>query len=290
MCGIVGIAGRDPIDRSALATAVGRLKHRGPDDDDTYVSQAGNVGLGHTRLSIIDLSATGAQPMRSQDGRYTIVFNGEIYNFRELKRQLTSRGCSFRGESDTEVLLEGFAVHGPDILQMLRGIFAFAIHDKATDEIFIARDQMGVKPLYYSQTPDGVVFASEIKALRNFVAPELDLSAIRKYITFLWCPGEQTPLKSVRKLAPGAAMILRDGRISHHWVYWTLPEYQPRENWSPGDCAAELKFLIDECVERQMVSDAPVRRIFVGRLGLKCGRSSREARFARYPVLHHRFW
>ena len=268
MCGIVGISSRTQVDRAALEAAVSALKHRGPDGEGVFLDATGRVGFGHTRLAIIDLSTTGAQPMRSRDGRYTITFNGEIYNFPELKAELMARGCRFKGHSDTEVLLEGFAVHGDIILEKLNGIFAFAIHDGVTGEIFIARDQMGVKPLYYLESADGVVFASEIKALLHLLDQPggIDASAIAKYLTFLWCPGEQTPLEGVKKLEPGSAMLLRDGLVIRRWTYWTPPRYRPRHDWTAGECADELRTLVDQCVERQMISDAPLGAFLSGGL------------------------
>jgi asparagine synthase (glutamine-hydrolysing) len=268
MCGIVGIAGRAPVDREALASATAALRHRGPDGDAVYVDASGRVGFGHTRLAIIDLSPAGAQPMVSRDGRYVITYNGEIYNFHTLRDELAARGARWRGHSDTEVLLEGFAAFGPAVLDRLNGIFALAIHDTVSGEVFLARDQMGVKPLYYAETAAGVVFASEIKALGQLMDEPgaIDASAIGKYLTFLWCPGEQTPLKSVRKLEPGAAMTVRDGKITRRWTYWTPPAYAPRRDWSADRCAEELRALVEACVERQMLSDAPLGAFLSGGL------------------------
>jgi asparagine synthase (glutamine-hydrolysing) len=268
MCGIVGISSRTEVSRAALAEAVAAIRHRGPDGEGMFIDDTRRTGLGHTRLAIIDLSPTGLQPMASADGRYMMTFNGEIYNFREIRAELLARGVTFRGTSDSEVLLEGFALLGEAILPKLNGIFAFAIHDKATGDIFVARDQLGIKPVYYAETNEGTAFASELKALGHLVrlGRDLDVSAIRKYLTFLWCPGEQTPLKGVKKLAPGSAMILKDGRILRRWRYWTPPSYAPRENWNTRDCARELKALIDTCVDRQMVSDTPIGAFLSGGL------------------------
>ncbi|HEX4303173.1 MAG TPA: asparagine synthase (glutamine-hydrolyzing) [Rhizomicrobium sp.] len=268
MCGIVGIQSAAPFDRSRLTAAIAALKHRGPDGDGAFVDDSGTVGLGHTRLAIIDLSPTGAQPMVSGDGRYTITYNGELYNYLDIKRELIGRGCRFKGDCDTEVLLEGYALLGPAILDKMNGIFAFAIHDRQTGDVFVARDQMGIKPLYYAQVSGAVAFASEIKALEQMAALDLtlDVSAVRKYLTFLWCPGEQTPLKSVKKLEPGTAMLLRNGTVARSWQYWTPPRYQPRANWSAKDCAQELRALLDKCVDRQMVADAPIGAFLSGGL------------------------
>ena len=266
MCGIAGIASREPIDRRALEAAARCLRHRGPDDSGTYVDPAGFVGLAHTRLAIIDLSHGGHQPMQSDDGLVTLAFNGEIYNYPELRQELAARGYRFKSQSDTEVLLAGYLFHGTKILDRLNGIFGFAIHDVRNGELFLARDQMGVKPIYYAETNAFFVFASEIKALLK-LAPinrDLDLSAIRRYATFLWCPGPQTPLKHVRKLAPGSAMIIRNGAVERSWIYWRQPHYAPRQGWNARECATELSNLLGECVRRQMVSDAPLGAFLSG--------------------------
>ena len=177
-------------------------------------------------------------------------------------------GQQFQSQSDTEVLLKGYAALGAAILDKLNGIFAFAIHDHASGEVFVARDQLGIKPLYYTEGPQDVAFASEIKALLHLgVADrEIDMSAIRKYLTFLWCPGDQTPFSHVKKLDPGAAMIIRDGAIVRRWTWWVPPAYQPRAGWTARDCADELRAKVDACVERQLVSDAPVGSFLSGGL------------------------
>lgn len=268
MCGIAGIYTKSAVNKVALVAATNAIRHRGPDGNGIFVDKTGRVGLGHVRLAIIDLSPTGAQPMTSGNGRYTLTYNGEIYNYREIRQDLLQRGCRFRGDADTEVLLEGFALLGPAILDKLNGIFALAILDNVTGALFIARDNMGIKPLYYVQTRDAVAFASELKALEQLVPLDttLDVSAIRKYLTFLWCPGEQTPLKAVKKLEPGSAMLIRDGAIVRINRYWTAPAYQPRKGWKAQDCARELRALVDTCVERQTVSDAPIGAFLSGGL------------------------
>jgi len=266
MCGIAGIASRAPLDRTALEAVAASLRHRGPDDSGIYIDSANRIGLVHTRLSIIDLSPGGHQPMQSDDGRVTIVFNGEIYNYLKLREELFGKGYHFKSKSDTEVLLAGYIEYGTQILDKLNGIFAFAIHDARTGVLFVARDHVGVKPLYFAQTSDGVLFASEIKALLQLASIDrtLDLSAIRRYLTFLWCPGEQTPLKQVKKLAPGSAIIVRNGQVERQWTYWQPPQYQPRSGWNAADCAAELNELLSASVRRQMISDAPLGAFLSG--------------------------
>jgi asparagine synthase (glutamine-hydrolysing) len=268
MCGIVGFARHARGDAMSLPDALKTLARRGPDDTGCFESHSGMVGLGHTRLSIIDLSVGGHQPMRSADGRYTITYNGEIYNYRELRAELLALGVLFRGDSDTEVLLEGMARQGPEFLRRLNGIFAFAIHDAVSDEVLIARDPLGVKPLYFAETPSGFIFASEIKALLSLadVARDIDVSALRRYLTFLWCPGEKTLFSAVKKLAPGTAVTIRNGRAAETWNYWRPPAYAPRRDWTWRDCAAQLRETVDRCVARQMVSDVPVGAFLSGGL------------------------
>lgn len=268
MCGIVGIASRTAINPRSLEAAILSLGHRGPDGCGVYVSPSGLIGFGHTRLAIIDLSSAAQQPMRSQDGHAIVTFNGEIYNYLALRKEFSDQGYNFKSNSDTEVLLAGYLICGTEILQKLNGIFAFAIHDTRRSEIFLARDQMGVKPIYYTSTEASFAFASEIKALLHLVPLDrtLDLSAIRRYLTFLWCPGGQTPFAHVKKLAPGSAMIIRDGMPARTWTYWEPPLYQPRRNWNVRDCVDELQSLLETCVHRQMVSDAPVGALLSGGL------------------------
>lgn len=264
MCGIAGIAavpGRQvaPLDRVCAS-----LGHRGPDDSGVFLDS--DYGLVHTRLAIIDLSPAGAQPMTSADGRYVIVYNGEIYNYQEFRQELVELGCVFRGHSDTEALLEGYARWGAAILSRLNGIFAFAIFDRRERELFIARDPLGVKPLYYSSGPFGLCFASEIKALLQLAPIDrtIDELAIQRYLSFLWCPGERTPLKAVRKLDPGAAMIVSGGEIKRRWTYATPPTYAPDPKRSVDQWVHDLRATLASSVERQMMSDVPVGALLSG--------------------------
>lgn len=268
MCGIVGIVGRSPVNPEALNAAVARVSHRGPDGHGAFISPNRRVGLGHTRLSIIDLSDAAGQPMRSRDGRYTLVFNGEIYNFRELRAELAQSGVAFRTHSDTEVLLEGYARFGIAYLSRLNGIFAFAILDSHSGEVLVARDPLGVKPLYYAETSQGVVFASEMKAIFSLadIDRSIDPDTLRGHLTFLWNPGNGTMLKQVRRLEPGSLLRLAHGRIAAREVYWCLPPYAPDRRGGPRRAAVELRELIDRCVDRQLVADVPVGAFLSGGL------------------------
>lgn len=280
MCGVLGYSGSfDPVD---LAVANEAQCHRGPDDRGEFVDHESGIGLGHVRLSILDLSAAGHQPMHDDSGTATVVLNGEIYNFRELRSQLESEGHRFRSQSDTEVLLELYLRDGPAMLQRLNGIFALAIWDRRQQSLLVARDALGVKPLYYAETPQGFVFASEIKALLR-LAPglrELDLVAIHRYLSFLWSPGEATPLRQVRKLLPGAAMIVRAGRIEKRWNWYTLPAFRPGP--PQADEAGAVRGTADllrQAVHRQLVADVPVGAFLSGGLD-----SSAVVAFAKEQV------
>lgn len=276
MCGIVGISGGN-LDR--LATANDLLAHRGPDDFGFFSDPAAGIGLGHRRLSILDLSPLGHQPMHSVDGAVVLVFNGEIYNYRELRADLEAQGGSFHGHSDTEVLLNLYLAEGEAMLSRLNGIFAFAVWDSRKQALLIARDALGVKPIYYAALDGSFAFASEIKALLHLVpeARELDVAALHRYLSFLWCPGEGTPLKAVRKLSPGEAIVVRAGRIERRWMWYQLPAF--RGIAANLDEKAALKGTVAhlrQAVQRQMVADVPVGAFLSGGLD-----SSAVVAFAR---------
>lgn len=277
MCGIVGFSGNFSTDR--LEEAGRSIAHRGPDADGIWLDRGAGIGLGHRRLSILDLSPSGAQPMAGADGAVVLVFNGEIYNFRELRLELESKGHRFRGHSDTEVLIELYLAEGKAMLSRLNGIFAFALWDRRNRSLFIARDPLGVKPLYYTEAAGGFAFASEIKALLC-LAPEsreLDIPALHRYLSFLWCPGEGTPLRGVRKLLPGEAMVIEAGRISRRWIWYQLPPFRGTvADLSEADAVAGTAETLRRAVHRQLVADVPVAAFLSGGLD-----SSAVVAFAR---------
>lgn len=265
MCGIAGFFGS--FSAESLERASVSIAHRGPDAHGIWRDPDAGVGLAHRRLSIIDLSSTGAQPMLSDDGSVVLIFNGEIYNFRELRASLEARGSRFRGSSDTEVVLRLYQEEGAAMLSKLNGIFAVALWDGRDRSLLLARDAMGVKPLYFSALSRGVVFASEIKAMLK-LAPEvrdLDAQALHRYLTFLWCPGDGTPLKAVRKLNPGEALVVRNGRIERRWVWYQLPAVRGavapvNESEAREGVVAHLR----RAVQRQLVADVPVGAFLSG--------------------------
>jgi asparagine synthase (glutamine-hydrolysing) len=265
MCGIAGFSGAFAAD---LAERMGAtIAHRGPDGAGVWSDPDAGIGLAHRRLSIIDLSPTGSQPMADPSGGVVIVFNGEIYNFRELRAGLERSGHVFSGHSDTEVLLQLYLEKGDRLFADLNGIFAFAIWDGRRNELLLARDGLGVKPLYLAQVPEGLVFASEMKALLE--VPSLgrtpDPLAIRHHLTYLWCPAPRTMLASVRKLEPGAAVWVREGRIVRTLRHYALPGGPPDE-MSEDEAIESVRTALRAAVTRQMVADVPVGAFLSGGL------------------------
>ena len=266
MCGITGFYGG--FDEPLLRAMTDILAHRGPDDAGIVRIPEHSVGLGHRRLSIIDLSRNGQQPMWDATGTILITYNGEIYNYRELRGQLESRGYRFRSTSDTEVLLNLYLDVGLKMFSRLNGIFAFAIWDTRSSDLILARDGVGVKPLYFSQTQRGFLFASELKAL--LLSPEVDRSidkeAVYHYLTYLYCPSPRTILSHVKKLQPGHAMIVRDGAIHKQFQFYELPYNQDIDQLDEDEAASQLKERLRDAVRRQLVADVEVGAFLSGGL------------------------
>jgi asparagine synthase (glutamine-hydrolysing) len=265
MCGIVGIAQLDdaPVDPRVLREMADTMSHRGPDDEGSFID--GRVGFYHKRLSIIDLT-TGHQPMES-DG-LTIVFNGEIYNYLELKAQLRSKGHSFRTTSDTEVILRMYAEYGPECVGRLNGMFAFLLYDKPRGLLLAARDHFGIKPLYLHATPERLLFASEIKALLQHpeVRPEADPEAIQDYLTFQYVLGGRTLFRGIRKLLPGEYLVtnLATGQ-TRSTQYWE-PTFQIDRHHTEEYFVEEVRRLLHDAVLLQMRSDVALGTYLSGGL------------------------
>lgn len=270
------------INRNDLLNSLQLIRHRGPDDAGIYQDIEKGIGLAHSRLSIIDLSEQGHQPMSINYGGKVLIYNGEIYNYKSIREDLSRRGHSFRSNSDTEVLLRlfeehsGSKTHWSSILSSLNGIFALAVWDPKTQELRIARDGMGVKPLYYSAFENLFAFASEIKALFPLVPglTSIDHASIARYLTYLWCPGEGTPLKHVRKLSPGEALTIKHGNIVERIKWYDLDNekliYSSKSNFKntnkPSDWINGVRNHLKDAVQRQMVSDVPVGAFLSGGL------------------------
>ncbi len=263
MCGICGrlnFDGAVRVEPSLLTSMLGTIRHRGPDDEGTYF--APGIALGHRRLSIIDLSS-GHQPLSNEDGSVWIVFNGEIYNYQELRAVLETQGHVFRTHSDTEVIVHLYEQLGIECLGKLQGMFAFAIWDARERVLFLARDRVGIKPLYYTVGKQALVFGSEAKAILADpgVAAELDPAMIDRFLSFYFVPGEATLFKGIKKLLPGHLLLARDGVVETR-QYWDLNFTESRV--SLRDAEERTRELIDESVRRHMISDVPVGFLLSG--------------------------
>ena len=241
--------------------------HRGPDAAGSFWNEHGSVGLGHRRLAIVDLEDTGNQPMRDCSGRFVIVFNGEIYNYLEIKKELLKLGHTFQSTSDTEVILEGYKEWGDAILNKLNGAFAFALFDNNSNQVLIARDRAGEKPLFYSFENDIFYFSSEVKGLLKLKNnhPQIDTQSLDSFLTFGYIPGSSSMLKGVSKLEAGMALKFD---ISYHsfslFRYWELPALEQNPNDSLDDLTDELKALLSESIKLQLRADLPVGILLSG--------------------------
>lgn len=276
MCGITGFLA--PADQIAgeMNVIVARMSdvmhHRGPDAGGIWTDAAGGIAFGHRRLAIVDLSPTGQQPMISASGRYVIILNGEIYNFRELRPQLEKKGHSFRGTSDTEVMLAAFEEWGvPDSLPRFNGMFAFAVWDRASRTLYLSRDRMGEKPLYYGYAGNTFLFGSELKALRQHpeFQSEINRAAVAVYLRHNYIPAPYSIYQGIFKLMPGCVLELRAGSEPVITPYWSLQDAARNGVSSPLSCsdaeaAEQLDHLLQESVRLQMVADVPLGAFLSG--------------------------
>lgn len=248
-----------------LAKSIDRLSKRGPDGRGVFLDDF--VGLGHRRLSIIDTSYLGNQPMKDELERYVIVFNGEIFNFKELKKKLTDKGVTFISESDTEVLLRLFILEGKECLDQLVGFFAFAIYDKEEKSMFIARDRMGIKPLLIYHDEDKFIFASELKALMAYNIPnELDYDSLYTYLQLNYIPAPSTIFKNISKLEPGHYLIIKKKEVNKG-KYYSIPyskESSRNNSLSYEEQKEKLISLMDESVRQRLISDVPLGAFLSG--------------------------
>ena len=269
MCGISGIVdirAKREIDADLLARMNSSLAHRGPDGDGFHIEPG--AGLGHRRLSIIDL-AGGAQPIYNEDRTVAVTYNGEIYNFKDLTAELSRLGHTFRTRCDSEVIVHAWEQWREECVERFNGMFAFAIWDSRTQTLFLARDRLGIKPLYYSALPDGhVVFASEMKALllHDGVARQVDPQAIEEYFTFGYVPEPKTIFSSVSKLEPGTTLMLDRGQgVRAPRRYWDVPlngqagALMPRDQW-----LASIRDGLKDAVNRRLVADVPLGAFLSG--------------------------
>ncbi len=267
MCGIIGIQGKN---FKEIESALNLILHRGPDDRGVFIKEDDSISLGHARLSILDISKQGHQPMVEDKTGLSITYNGEIYNFIELRKILIQDGYSFKSNTDTEVLIFMYLKYGTEMLKYLNGIFAFAIWDPKNKELFIARDRYGVKPIYYinDEVENNFSFSSELKSLLCFTKEkELNYLSIHRYLTYLYCPGNDTALKSINRMNPGEALLVAEGRIRKKWCWYDI------RNTTLPSLNIPLKNLIDKtqnelrnAVHRQMISDVPLGAFLSGGL------------------------
>src|SRR3990172_92374 len=266
MCGIVGILSRTgtQINESDIAAMRDQLIHRGPDSLGIHMNAT--CGLGHSRLSIIDLSASGNQPMSNESGNVWITFNGEIYNFVELRKELELRGHKFRSRTDTEVIIHGYEQWGEDCVKRFNGMFAIALWDDSRKRIFLARDRLGVKPLFYYFDSRWLLFASEIKSILKFhaVDRQLDRQAISDFLSMNYVPLPRTPFQKIKSLLPGHYLIHENDNTTIQ-KYWDI-ECGAREIKDEEELASQLEEIIEQSVRKRMIADVPLGAFLSGGL------------------------
>lgn len=268
MCGIVGLVSREP--NAKIGAMLESIEHRGYDAVDVWTSDSINadglqVCFGHRRLSIIDTNEAANQPFVSNDGRFVLTFNGEIYNYLELRRELETLGHKFRTDSDTEVLLNAFIEWGTDSLNKLNGMFAFAVWDKHERTLTLARDRAGIKPLYFAQVGENFIFASEIKAIlaAKLFRPELDLEALHQYLTFLWAVPPHTLFKNIWQLPPAHFLTWKDGEIiTKEW--WDVSFDEIETGKSENEWREQVLETLEKVVKMEMVADVPLGAFLSG--------------------------
>lgn len=262
MCGICGLIYRDPsrpVDSAILKDMSRRIAHRGPDDEGFYIRQ--NIGLGVKRLAIIDIGG-GHQPMLSEDQTVVVIFNGEIYNYLSLKQHLEKKGHQFRSRCDTEVLVHLYEEYGTKMVDHLNGMFAFAIYDQKKDRLVLARDRLGIKPIYYFFSNDWFLFGSEIKPFLAFPEfnPELNLEALHHYLTFRFVPAPLTLLKGVNKLPPGFLFEFLPGQKWEPRLqrYWDINFARSEKEFSKADYIEAIRYLLHDAVKIRLISEVPL--------------------------------
>jgi asparagine synthase (glutamine-hydrolysing) len=287
VCGICGKLMFDPmaaVPAPLITSMLDVISHRGPDDYGVYTRS--QVGLGHRRLSIIGLDS-GHQPLSNEDGTVWITFNGEIYNYQQLRSELLARGHRFATDTDTEVIVHLYEEFGEACIEKLRGMFAFALWDENTRILLLARDRVGIKPLYYSVNGTSIVFGSELKAILadTDVDRELDPGMVDRFLTFFYLPGEETLLRNIYKLAPGSYMVVKNGKTHIH-KYWDLQF--GTSTLTLGQAETQLRELLDECLRLHMISDVPVGVLLSGGVDstaiLGMATAASEERLSSYTI------
>ena len=271
MCGIYGSVNRKGhLSFEKFEEALSLIRHRGPDNKGSFISDDRKIFFGHRRLTIQDLSDKANQPMFDSAKEHAIIFNGEIYNFQSIKKQLQKAGKFFRSTGDTEVLLEAYKHWGLNFVEKLKGMFVFSIYDKKNSKIYIFRDISGEKPIYYTYEKKNISFSSEIKCLlhENPHLKEIDEFSLKKYLAFGFIPGENSIFKKIRKLETGCFLTycLDEGSLKKN-KYWNLPEFQEsRNHCSQEELLEELDLLLKNSVTNQLLADVPVGIMLSGGL------------------------
>lgn len=265
MCGIVGqINKAAPVNSVLLEQMRDTMYHRGPDDFGLYISNDKLAGLGHRRLSLLDLSPSGRQPLSNENGTIQVVVNGEIYNYKEIKRDLELKGHRFSSNSDSEVIVHGYEEWGVNVLQKLKGMFAFGLWDNSKRQLFIARDRFGIKPLYYIIDKDKFIFASEIKAIirNNEVEKELDFSSVCDFLVYRYVPSPKTIWKNINKLPPANFLLLNEGLKVRVEKYWT-PNTENR-NISEKHAIETVNEMLSKSIDAHTMGDVPIGSFLSG--------------------------
>ncbi len=263
MCGITGIYSfNGDISLQWVENAVAAMNKRGPDGHGTYTHQS--VALGHARLAVIDTTQAARQPFTDLSGRYTIVYNGEFFNFQHHRKALQDKGVKFISTSDTEVLLQLYIHYREQMLPMINGFFAFAIYDKEEKLLFVARDRLGIKPLMVYSDSDKLIFASELKALLKYpVKPEIDFVSVLCYLQLNYIPPPGSVYKNISKMQPGTYMWISSGNITTK-KWYNIPEPEPANDWSYQQAQQELSKLVEDAVQMRLVSDVPLGAFLSG--------------------------
>lgn len=265
MCGIAGIyhcSSNSPVEQFVLKRMVNVMQHRGPDDEGYYINE--NIGLGHCRLAIIDLSEAGHQPMSNENGTVWIVYNGETYNHRELRKELEVRGHNYRSNSDSESVLHTYEEYGEDCLFRMRGMYTFAIWDAMQRTLFLATDRLGIKPLYYTQVGDTFLFASELKAILQYpmVEREIDFASLDEYLRYCYVPAPRTIFKGIHRLLPAHCLTIQEGQLNIR-RYWGL-RFKPDYGRSEAEWIEATRRLLRQCVSEELESDVPLGALLSG--------------------------
>jgi asparagine synthase (glutamine-hydrolysing) len=261
ICGFINYKGKN--NHEVLNNMTDVLIHRGPDDSGTTLLDDGAVGLGHRRLSIIDLTERGRQPMTNEDGTIWLTYNGEIYNFKDIRKTLESKGHRFMSNTDTEVIIHAYEEWGIECIKRFSGMFSFGLWDSKAKTLFLVRDRLGIKPLYYTFIDGAIAFASEIKSLLMIpgINKEIDFQNISNYLMFLWAPKDITPFKNIFKLAPAEYLIYKDNNAKKV-KYWDV-EFGSSSS-DENSCSARILEALTASVKDRLISDVPLGAFLSG--------------------------